>query len=83
MALKFKKGAKVRQVVQAPVEGTVTDIKVDIEGGEVQYLVERTCEHGHRHGVYMTEDQLEAIPGAEPDLAPEPAAPAKAKRKAK
>ena len=66
MATKFKKGDKVRQVMSKPIEGTVIGMAVDEEGGNVNVHVGWKAADGHLHGVYLTEDQLEAVPTEEP-----------------
>lgn len=56
MALKFKKGDAVRQVVPAPVEGVITGQA--IVDDEVQYSVQWTGPDGDSHERFFTEDQL-------------------------
>ncbi|MGI4847366.1 MAG: hypothetical protein ACRYGK_04410 [Janthinobacterium lividum] len=57
MALKFKKGDAVRQVVK-PITGTVTDIQ--IVDSDVSYIVAYEDGDGEPHQVVLTESQLEA-----------------------
>ena len=40
MALKFKKGDIVTQIVETPITGTVVDIQLNTDSGEVTLLVE-------------------------------------------
>jgi hypothetical protein len=64
MALSFKKGEAVKQIVPAPFTGAITTIKVDADSGEVVFLV--TDAEGTSR--WFTETELEAviIPDAEP-----------------
>ena len=61
MALAFKKGDSVRQVVPA-VQGIVTGMQ--IIGDEVQYLVQWTGLDGETVERAFTETQIEAAPRA-------------------
>jgi hypothetical protein len=56
----FKKGDAVRQVVAAPIVGTVVGFDIDQQSGDVQLLVEWNDgeEKRQRH---FTESQLEAV----------------------
>lgn len=54
------KGTVVRQVVPV-VTGTVAGYAVDGESGKVQVLVEWTCDEGHVHSRYFTEDEVEVV----------------------
>jgi hypothetical protein len=65
MAMKFKKGDKVRQVMSKPIEGVVSGMALDEEGGKVNVHVTWKGEDGHKHGVYLTEEQLEAVSSEE------------------
>jgi hypothetical protein len=62
MAVKFPRGTVVRQIVQAPVEGTVEGFSVDIETGELQVLVQWTDASGEVHYRHFGETQIEAVP---------------------
>lgn len=68
MAQKFKPGDKVRQVLPAPVEGTVVGFSLDQTTGDVQFHVawKHTDADGEEHvGTrYFTQEQLEAVPEA-------------------
>ena len=59
MALKFKKGDKVRQVVHI-FEGVVTDAA--IIDADVQFKVDYVGADGESHTRHFTEDQIELIP---------------------
>mgnify|MGYP000458704570 CR=1 FL=1 len=62
MALAFKKGDTVRQVVPAPIEGTVAAFSVDQETGAVQVLVEYPhAEDGSTSSRYFDAGELEAV----------------------
>lgn len=57
---KFKKGDAVKQVMPAPITGTVADFSVDRETGDVQILVEWSDQTGTQ-STYFTEDQIEKV----------------------
>ena len=57
----LKKGAIVRQIMPAPVVGTVERYEVDQETGELQVLVCWTCDEGHEHSTYFKADQVEEV----------------------
>lgn len=61
----FPKGTRVRQILPAPIEGTVERYDVDQETGKVQVLVSWPDSNGD--GVpesrYFHEDQIEAVDG--------------------
>lgn len=56
--MKFKLGAKVRQIVK-PVEGQVEDVLLDKTNGEVSYLIVTTDGEGTEQKRWMPESQLE------------------------
>ena len=56
----FKKGDVVRQVMPAPIEGTVTGFSVDQETGKVLTLVEFKDAEGDVAENYFQPDQIEA-----------------------
>lgn len=65
MALTFKKGDSVRQVVPAPIVGNVAAFSVDQETGAVQVLVEYPhAEDGSVSSRYFDASELEAAPVA-------------------
>lgn len=59
----FKKGATVRQIMPAPVVGTVERYDVDQETGEVQVLVvwPDADGDGHQESRYFKADQIELV----------------------
>lgn len=59
----FKKGDTVRQIMPAPIVGTVQRYDVDQETGDVQILVvwPDADGDGHEESRYFREDQLEAV----------------------
>jgi hypothetical protein len=57
MALAFKKGTPVKQVVEAPLEGVITAITLDETSGEATYLVE--TEDGHAR--WFSEKEIETV----------------------
>lgn len=57
MAVKFKRGAPVEQVVR-PIQGTV--VAVHVVDDEVEYLVEYTGDDGELHKRSFKEDQIQA-----------------------
>lgn len=57
---KFRKGDKVRQIMPAPVEGTIVGFSVDQETGDVQVQLAWTDEHGNAQGTFLFEHELEA-----------------------
>jgi len=59
MAIKFKVGAVVRQVMPAPIEGTVTEAQVSDD--EVIYHVESIDAEGNRTARFFSEAQIEAV----------------------
>jgi hypothetical protein len=59
MASAFKKGDVVRQVMPAPIEGTITGFHVDQETGEVQFCVEHVVD-GETRQRYFEAGDLEA-----------------------
>ena len=74
MALKFKKGDKVRQVVHI-FEGVVTDAA--IIDADVQFKVDYVGADGESHTRHFTEDQIELAPvEAAPAVEAAPDAPA-------
>ena len=66
MAQKFKPGDKVRQVLPAPVEGTVVGFNLDQTTGDVQFHVAWKDKDAdgveHVHTRYFVQEQLEAVP---------------------
>lgn len=61
MAMKFKKGDVVRQVVR-PIEGAITD--ATIADVEVIFKVEWTDDKGDHRARYFKEDEIEVVPAA-------------------
>lgn len=59
MAVKFKNGDKVRQVMPAPIEGEVVRFVFDETTGEISYVVLATDVEGIHERVFKAED-LEA-----------------------
>lgn len=55
MAAKFAPGAAVKQVMPAPITGTVTSYQFDPNSGEIHYIVQDADGHGRS----FTEDQIE------------------------
>lgn len=58
--MSFKKGDKVIQVLQAPIEGVVDGFALDQNTGEVTVLVEYTNASGEVHQRYFHADELNA-----------------------
>ena len=65
MAFKLKKGAQVRQVLPAPIEGEITDFELDRETGEVIAKV-AWVEGEHTHSRFFRESELEEV-GEKPE----------------
>jgi len=61
MATRFKVGQLVRQIMPAPIEGTVSSFKFDEVGGEIHVHVAVAAEDGTLHDRSFREDQLEII----------------------
>ena len=61
MAIAFKKGDQVRQVVPV-IEGAVVDVA--IVDGDVQFCVEYTGADGDVHQRFFTEAEIEKAPEA-------------------
>ena len=61
MAVKFKKGEAIQQVITSQIKGTVAGFHVDPETGELQFLVEYTNENGEPASRYFNEDQIEPL----------------------
>lgn len=59
MALKFKNGDAVTQVMPAPITGTIARFVFDETSGEVSYVVTNTDEAGVHERVFAEAD-LEA-----------------------
>jgi hypothetical protein len=59
MPLKFKPGDAVRQVMPAPLSGTVT--AAEIIDGEVAFRVDGVNADGDHVARYFTEAQIEAV----------------------
>lgn len=59
MALKFKSGDSVRQVVK-PVVGSVTRFAFNQETGEITYFVSWTDENGNANERAFSESEIEA-----------------------
>ena len=62
MAVKFKKGDNVEQIITTQIKGVVTGFHADPETGELQFLVEYSNENGEPASRYFNEDQIEAAP---------------------
>lgn len=62
---KFPKGAKVRQILPAPIVGTVERYEVDQETGELQVLVvwPDADGDGHQESRYFKECEIEVVDG--------------------
>jgi hypothetical protein len=59
MAIKFKTGAQVKQILPAPITGVVQE--ATIAGDEVVYKVGWTSPDGHEESRFFNEDQIEAV----------------------
>ena len=59
MAFQFKTGSKVRQVLPAPIVGTVEGFSLDQTTGDICALVKWTDADGE-HSRYFTEAELAA-----------------------
>jgi hypothetical protein len=64
MALMYKRGNIVRQVVPKPIEGVISEAQ--IVGDEVQYLVTWTDADGNEQARHFSEEQLEIAPDTDP-----------------
>lgn len=60
MAVKFKSGTEVKQVMPAPIQGNVVRFVFDETSGDINYIVGWTDEEG-THERSFTEDQIEAV----------------------
>jgi hypothetical protein len=56
MAVKFKNGDKVRQILPAPVEGDVVRFVFDETTGEISYVVRTVDADGEHERVFKAED---------------------------
>ena len=63
MALMFKKGDTVRQIVPAPIVGTVAESAV--AGDDVRVRVEWTDEQGQQQSRWFDESQVVAVVGVD------------------
>jgi hypothetical protein len=54
----FTKGQSVKQVLPAPIEGTVAGFSLDQENGEVLVLVEYTDADNQTHSRYFKQSEL-------------------------
>lgn len=59
----IKKGSKVRQVMPAPIEGTVTGFDVDQEHGTVTYRVEYPGPDGEPTERFFRDGEIEEVAG--------------------
>lgn len=57
----YPKGTQVRQVVPAPIEGTVDRFSVDQESGEVQYCVKWTDTAGIEQERFFKGSEIEVV----------------------
>lgn len=57
----FKRGDKVVQVIQAPVEGTVGGFSLDQETGDVLVRVDWTDEAGDNHQRFFKKAELTVV----------------------
>lgn len=64
--MKHRMGAPVRQIMPAPIRGTVEDMELDKATGEIRIMVSNTCEEGHIHSRWMPESAFEADTDAQP-----------------
>ena len=55
MALKFKNGDQVRQVLPAPIEGEVVKFVFDETSGEISYVVRSITPEGEQERVFKAE----------------------------
>jgi len=60
MSAVFPKGAAVRQIVAAPIQGAVEAFTIDQETGEVQYLVSWNGADGTPQSRYFLAHEIEA-----------------------
>ena len=58
----FKNGDKVRQVPQAPIEGTVVGFALDQEEGQVHVKVAWTDVNGDVQSRHFDQDEVELVP---------------------
>lgn len=61
MAVKFKKGEDIQQVITTQIKGVVTGFHADPETGELQFLVEYINAQGEPSSRYFTEEQIEPL----------------------
>lgn len=59
MAIKFKNGTTVQQVMPAPVVGTVSRFVFDETSGEISYVVSSTDAEGVVHERVFAEDSIQ------------------------
>ena len=57
----FKKGDLVRQVMPAPIAGSVSGFHADTETGDLQIRVEYATADGEVVSRYFNADQIEAV----------------------
>lgn len=53
------KGAQVRQIVPAPIAGTVVERRLHDEAGQIEYLIEWTDADGNLASRWFLESQIE------------------------
>jgi hypothetical protein len=61
MAVKFKKGDEIQQVITTQIKGVVTGFHADPETGELQFLVEWKDSEGASASRYFNENQIELL----------------------
>lgn len=59
--MSFKKGDKVVQIVQKPIEGIVEGFAVDQETGETQVRISYPDEDGSTHTRHFKPDELKSF----------------------
>ena len=64
MAFKFTKGDAVRQVLPAPIAGTVVGYALDQTTGDVTVEVQWLDADGAPHSRFFRDDEIEAQPAA-------------------
>lgn len=61
MAFQFPKGVEVRQIPMAPVQGRVSEYRIDGTTGERQIGVEWYDEKNQHHERFFQEDEIERV----------------------
>lgn len=57
----FPKGSQVKQVLAAPIQGSIDSFSVDQESGQIQYLVKWLDGGGVEHSRFFKDGEVELV----------------------